>query len=65
MRLIKSSIEHNGSGAVTLCPEEPEDMVYSSNPEAFKVNTNPNYFSGTPTTSSAQTTSSEPAQSAK
>ncbi|RAO71296.1 uncharacterized protein BHQ10_007308 [Talaromyces amestolkiae] len=31
MRLIKSSIEHNGSGAVTLCPEEPEDMWHAYN----------------------------------
>jgi hypothetical protein len=29
MRLIKNKIEHNGSGTVTLCPEEPEDMVPS------------------------------------
>ncbi|CAL00773.1 uncharacterized protein An07g07310 [Aspergillus niger] len=27
MRLVKNKIEHNGSGTVTLCPEEPEDMV--------------------------------------
>lgn len=27
MRCIKNKIEHNGSGAVTLCPDEPEDMV--------------------------------------
>lgn len=27
MRLIKNKIEHGGSGEVTLCPEEPEDMV--------------------------------------
>ena len=27
MKLIKNRIEPNGSGAVTLCPEEPEDMV--------------------------------------
>lgn len=27
MRLVKNKIEHNGSGAVTLLPEEPEDMV--------------------------------------
>lgn len=27
MKLIKNNIELNGSGAVTLCPEEPEDMV--------------------------------------
>ncbi|KAH8700363.1 putative translation factor pelota [Talaromyces proteolyticus] len=31
MRLVKSSIEHNGSGAVTLCPEEPEDMWHAYN----------------------------------
>ncbi|KAL1981457.1 hypothetical protein VTN96DRAFT_2629 [Rasamsonia emersonii] len=31
MRLIKSSIERNGSGAVTLCPEEPEDMWHAYN----------------------------------
>lgn len=27
MRCIKNKIEHNGSGTVTLCPDEPEDMV--------------------------------------
>ncbi|RJE20292.1 Translation factor pelota [Aspergillus sclerotialis] len=27
MRLIKNKIEYNSSGTVTLCPEEPEDMV--------------------------------------
>lgn len=27
MRLIKNKVELNGSGTVTLCPEEPEDMV--------------------------------------
>lgn len=27
MRLVKNKIEHNGSGAVTLLPDEPEDMV--------------------------------------
>lgn len=27
MRLIKNKIEHNGSGTVTLLPEEPEDLV--------------------------------------
>lgn len=27
MRLIKSNIERDGSGFVTLYPEEPEDMV--------------------------------------
>ena len=27
MRLIKNKIDYNGSGTVTLCPEEPEDMV--------------------------------------
>jgi len=27
MRLIKNNIERGGSGSVTLCPEEPEDMV--------------------------------------
>lgn len=27
MRLVKSQIESDGSGKVTLCPEEPEDMV--------------------------------------
>lgn len=27
MRLVKNKIELNGSGTVTLCPEEPEDMV--------------------------------------
>lgn len=28
MRLVKNKIEHNGSGTVTLLPEEPEDMVF-------------------------------------
>jgi hypothetical protein len=27
MRLIKQNIEHDGSGTITLFPEEPEDMV--------------------------------------
>lgn len=27
MRLVKNKVELNGSGTVTLCPEEPEDMV--------------------------------------
>src|SRR5271155_1941807 len=27
MRLIKRNINRDGSGSVTLCPEEPEDMV--------------------------------------
>lgn len=27
MRLIKRHINRDGSGSVTLCPEEPEDMV--------------------------------------
>ncbi|CAG8898194.1 unnamed protein product [Penicillium egyptiacum] len=31
MRCIKNKIEHNGSGAVTLCPEEPEDMWHAYN----------------------------------
>jgi protein pelota len=30
MRLVKNKIELNGSGTVTLCPEEPEDMVRSA-----------------------------------
>ena len=30
MRLIKQNIERDGSGIVTLFPEEPEDMVGSS-----------------------------------
>ncbi len=28
MRLIKQNIDRDGSGTVTLFPEEPEDMVY-------------------------------------
>lgn len=28
MRLVKNKIEHDGSGTVTLLPEEPEDMVF-------------------------------------
>ncbi|KAL1977589.1 hypothetical protein VTN31DRAFT_448 [Thermomyces dupontii] len=31
MRLVKSTIQHNGSGAVTLTPEEPEDMWHAYN----------------------------------
>ncbi|KAJ5468332.1 hypothetical protein N7475_006084 [Penicillium sp. IBT 31633x] len=31
MRCIKNKIEYNGSGAVTLCPEEPEDMWHAYN----------------------------------
>ncbi|KAJ5808687.1 hypothetical protein N7474_009956 [Penicillium riverlandense] len=31
MRLIKNRIEHDGSGTVTLCPEEPEDMWHAYN----------------------------------
>jgi hypothetical protein len=27
MRLIKENIERDGSGSVTLYPEDPEDMV--------------------------------------
>jgi protein pelota len=27
MRLIKQNIEKDGSGTITLFPEEPEDMV--------------------------------------
>ncbi|KAJ5698862.1 Protein dom34 [Penicillium macrosclerotiorum] len=31
MRLVKNKIEHGGSGTVTLCPEEPEDMWHAYN----------------------------------
>ncbi|KAJ5629019.1 eRF1 domain 3 [Penicillium lividum] len=31
MRLVKNKIEHDGSGAVTLFPEEPEDMWHAYN----------------------------------
>ncbi|KAF9885740.1 Translation factor pelota [Aspergillus nanangensis] len=31
MKLIKNKIERNGSGTVTLCPEEPEDMWHAYN----------------------------------
>ncbi|KAJ6131433.1 Protein dom34 [Penicillium sp. IBT 18751x] len=31
MRLIENKIEHGGSGMVTLCPEEPEDMWHAYN----------------------------------
>ncbi|RAL07506.1 putative translation factor pelota [Aspergillus homomorphus CBS 101889] len=31
MRLVKNKIELNGSGTVTLCPEEPEDMWHAYN----------------------------------
>ena len=27
MRLVKRHIDRDGSGRVTLCPEDPEDMV--------------------------------------
>lgn len=30
MRLIKQNIERDGSGTITLFPEEPEDMVLST-----------------------------------
>lgn len=32
MRLIKQNIERDGSGTITLFPEEPEDMVHSISP---------------------------------
>lgn len=32
MRLTKQNIERNGSGAVTLIPEDPEDMVPLASP---------------------------------
>jgi protein pelota len=55
MRLIKQSIEKDGSGTITLFPEEPEDMVSSHDlPSVPKLTSN----SGTPTTSSPQQTSS-------
>lgn len=31
MRLVKRNINNDGSGAVTLCPEEPEDMWHAYN----------------------------------
>jgi protein pelota len=31
MKLVKKSFERNGSGSVTLCPEEPEDMWHAYN----------------------------------
>ncbi|KAL8797041.1 MAG: hypothetical protein Q9195_000812 [Heterodermia aff. obscurata] len=31
MRLVKQSIERDGSGTMTLCPEEPEDMWFAYN----------------------------------
>ncbi|KAJ9611180.1 Translation factor pelota [Cladophialophora chaetospira] len=31
MRLVKRHIDRDGSGAVTLCPEEPEDMWHAYN----------------------------------
>ncbi|KIW11068.1 mRNA surveillance protein pelota [Exophiala spinifera] len=31
MRLVKRHIDDNGSGSVTLCPEEPEDMWHAFN----------------------------------
>jgi protein pelota len=30
MRLIKQNVERDGSGSITLFPEEPEDMVRAS-----------------------------------
>lgn len=32
MRLIKQNFERDGSGFVTLFPEDPEDMVKSTGP---------------------------------
>jgi protein pelota len=32
MRLIKQNIERDGSGIITLFPEEPEDMVRPFSP---------------------------------
>lgn len=32
MRLIKQNIERDGSGTITLFPEEPEDMVHAPFP---------------------------------
>jgi hypothetical protein len=32
MRLIKQNIERDGSGTITLFPEEPEDMVRTFGP---------------------------------
>lgn len=31
MRLVKQAIERDGSGTITLCPEEPEDMWFTYN----------------------------------
>lgn len=39
MKLVKNKIEHNGSGSVTLCPEEPEDMVSSQLPSIDRLKT--------------------------
>lgn len=40
MRLVKNKIELNGSGTVTLCPEEPEDMVHPFALMMPTINTN-------------------------
>ncbi len=31
MRLVKQAVERDGSGTITLCPEEPEDMWFTYN----------------------------------
>lgn len=36
MRLVKNKIEHDGSGTVTLFPEEPEDMVRESHQQSHE-----------------------------
>jgi hypothetical protein len=35
MRLLKKNIERDGTGFMTLQPEEPEDMVFSPPPLPF------------------------------
>jgi len=38
MRLVKRQINNDGSGSVTLCPEEPEDMVLEHSPDITPYN---------------------------
>jgi len=63
MRLIKQNIERDGSGTVTLFPEDPEDMVGPSttSPEFY---VNALLHSGSRTISFVPVISSEPQLSA-
>jgi hypothetical protein len=39
MRLIKQNVERDGSGTITLFPEEPEDMVREDSSVLFEPET--------------------------